>query len=112
MSITSIFPALRLCIAALIALTFTLAPIASAAHADEESVVSCSIDHDAEAPEDDTSGEHEHHVHNCGTCHIHMIRRDVAAELAPLALPAKLRPALVSVITRAPPGGLFRPPRS
>jgi len=112
MSLTSIFPALRLCITALIALTFTLAPMASAAHADEGSVVSCSIDHDAEAPEDDTSGEHGHHVHNCGTCHIHIIRRDVAAELAPLALQTRLRPPLTSVTTRAPPSGLFRPPRS
>ena len=112
MSNSSIFPALRLCIAALIALSFTLTQMAAAAHADEGSVVSCSIDHDAEAPEDGTSGEHEHHVHNCGACHIHIIRWDVASEFVPLVVHANLRPSLSSAITRAPPGGLFRPPRS
>lgn len=112
MSLKSIHTAFRLYSAALIALAFTLAPMATAAHANEGSDFSCSIDHDAEAPVDDTSGEHEHHVHNCGPCHIHIIPRDVAAELAPRALQAKLRPPLTSVTVRAPPGGLFRPPRS
>ena len=112
MSLTCSPPGLRLYMAALIALAFTLAPVTLTAHADEGSISSCSIDHNAEAPGDDTSGEHEHHVHNCGTCHLHIIRRDVVAELAPLALQAKLRPPLTSVAPRAPPSGLFRPPRS
>lgn len=103
--------AFRLYIATLIALALALAPMASAAHADEDSGFSCSIEHDVGAPADDASGEHEHHVHNCGTCHIHIIRRDVAAELAPVSHQAKLRPPLTAVIARAPPGGLFRPPR-
>lgn len=111
MSLTSNHMAFRLCITAVIALAFTLAPMASAAHSDDNSLHSCSINHEAEAPADDTSSKHEHHVHNCGTCHIHIIRRDVAAELAPVSHQAKLRPPLTAVIARAPPGGLFRPPR-
>lgn len=112
MSLTSTFQALRLCLTAMIALAFTLGSIASAEHVDTARDASCSIEHSSESPTGDDAGDHDHHVHNCGTCHIHLIRRDSSTEFELVSVQTKPRPPASAVPLRAPPGGLFRPPRS
>lgn len=112
MSLTSTYQALRLCLTAMIALAFTLGPIASAEHVEAAFDVSCSIEHDTGTPTGDDTGDHDHHVHNCGTCHIHLIRRDYSAEFELESVQTKPRPSASAVPLCAPPGGLFRPPRS
>lgn len=112
MSLTSTYQALRLCFTAMIVLAFTLGPIASAEHVDAALDVSCSIEHNTDTPAGDDTGEHDHHAHNCGTCHIHLIRRDSSSEFELVSVQSKLRPPASAVPLRAPPGGLFRPPRS
>lgn len=65
---------------------------------------------------DQDSGEqrpdHDHHAHNCGTCHVHMVGMR-AANLS-LVCPASLalRPGADQFLARAGPNGLYRPPRA
>ncbi len=54
---------------------------------------------------------HEHHAHNCGSCHVHMVGMRVGA--LSFANPASitLRPESDLAAPRAGPQGLYRPPR-
>lgn len=56
--------------------------------------------------------DHDHHAHNCGSCHVHMV--GVKASKASLALQASLalRPGANQHVARAGPYGLYRPPRA
>lgn len=114
MNIVPILFAIRLAAAALVACAFLTVPMADAQHVDYEPAVACGVDqslaHDGEGESD--HDDHEHHAHNCGSCHIHILRRDIGPHpFAPTSANA-IRPPLAENLTSLPPGNLYRPPRA
>ncbi|MAN45742.1 MAG: hypothetical protein CMF04_05980 [Hyphomonas sp.] len=56
--------------------------------------------------------DHDHHAHNCGSCHFHVVGLKLSG-IALAVLPAvSLRPDLGVVAPHPEPMGLYRPPRA
>lgn len=60
---------------------------------------------------DDQRPEHEHHAHNCGSCHVHIVGMKVSALNSATCISLALRPGSDQDAPRAGPKGLYRPPR-
>ena len=61
---------------ALVVATFSLVPMASAAHSDDDLAVACEVEHGEESHSESETDEHDHedHAHQCGQCHVHILR--------------------------------------
>lgn len=72
----SIFSILKLFVVALVAATFSLVPMASATHIDDDSPVACEVEYGEESHSESETNEHDHgdHAHQCGQCHVHILR--------------------------------------
>ena len=72
----SVFSILKLFVVALVAASFSLVPMASAAHFDDDSAVACEVEHDEDSHSKSETDEHDHedHAHQCGQCHVHILR--------------------------------------
>jgi len=114
MALASKITALRCCLAVLVAFGFMLPPMADAQHLETEPAVFCEIDHDSSdvGERDLDHSEREHHAHNCGPCHIHLLRRDMTSDFSAASGPATIRPPLSEDMVSLPPGSLYRPPRA
>ena len=113
MTVSPILSTLRLLTAALVACAFLIAPIADAQHVEIEPATACDMSHETSdsgerAPDDDG---HDHHAHNCGSCHTHLLRKDVAPESFVQMRKQALRPPSSKDLSSLPPGSLYRPPR-
>lgn len=105
---------LTVCVAVMI----SFATVTPDIHPVEQEEVVCQDDVDTVyvMPSDQKPGQpvrapHEHHAHNCGSCHIHATSLQFSSVEA--ALPAKIEynSNVSDVAPRAGPTGLFRPPR-
>ncbi|MBI1255473.1 MAG: hypothetical protein GC196_14165 [Hyphomonas sp.] len=104
----------RFLMAALMALAFVAGPLAEDAHAAERPTL-CYVDHTAETvtPEDsDRSGGHEHAVHTCGACHLHIWRTSDGLTFDLLATSSRFSLKPDTAVLKAPPYELLRPPRA
>lgn len=104
------WPGRHLCL--LLAACLLIAPVAAEA-ADLATDDCAAVEvHDVEPGGEHSDAGHAHHAHSCGGCHMHLLNvravaPDVTAEASvQIALP------LMEAPLQAPPGGLFRPPRS
>ena len=102
---------IKLFIAALVALLIAFSPAEALANVDLNEAGACSIDHKNDTPSDSDPAEQGHHFHHCSACHVHVDRRDEMEELVPAYSEQKYWALSSTSICRAPPYGLFRPPR-
>ena len=114
MTFSPLLSAFRFFAAALAACAFVIAPVAEAQHLDFDPAAACEAaqadsDADRDAPD---HGDHDHHAHNCGTCHLHVLRRDVSATAFMEDGERSVRPPLTEDMVSLPPGSLYRPPRA
>ena len=109
----SIFPILKLFIVALVAATFSLAPMASAAHVDDDPAAVCEGEHDERSHSESETDEHDHedHVHQCGQCHVHILRGEPDATVFFALLYDKERLLLNDGVLSRCFNTLFRPPK-
>jgi len=61
---------------------------------------------------EDEQPDHDHHVHNCGSCHIHIAGAKITGVSQVTHSSLFLLPGSDQVAPRAGPHGLFRPPRA
>lgn len=109
----SIFSILKLFVVALVAATFSLVPMASAAHFDNDSAVACEVEHDEESHSESETDEHDHedHAHQCGQCHVHILRGELSMSVFFELLYHKERLLLNDGVLSRSFNTLFRPPR-
>lgn len=55
---------------------------------------------------------HDHHAHNCGTCHLHVVGSKVSQLSFALPMSHNFRLGGDQAAPRAGPLGLYRPPRA
>jgi len=65
-----------------------------------------------ENDDEDQRPIHDHHVHNCGPCHVHMVGMKVAGFSYDTPAVLSLRPGSDQTMPRGGPLGLYRPPRA
>ena len=109
----SVFSILKLFVVALVAASFSLVPMASAAHFDDDSAIACEVEHGEESHSESETDEHDHedHAHQCGQCHVHILRGEPDA-LACFGLAfGKERLLLNDGVSSRSMNTLFRPPR-
>ena len=114
MKFPAVLSAIRLCVVMLLTCTFLMTPFAEARHADEGLSYSCAssdkpIEADTGAPEHEN---HSHHAHNCGTCHIHLILKDMGPDRTLISEERILRTEFAENFASRPPGNPYRPPRA
>ena len=56
--------------------------------------------------------DHDHHAHNCGSCHLHPFSLKTAAPSHQFVMAQPHTPDADQAVARAGPFGLFRPPRA
>ena len=101
-------------IAAMAITMLVCAPGIEASHAEATPAELCEteISNTADLHDEDEHQGHDHHAHQCGTCHFHMIRRDVlSGMLGPLPTQLVRLDGSVRFASR-PPESLYRPPRT
>lgn len=104
--------ALRLVAAILVACTLLIAPAVEAQHVDAAPTAACDVGHDASETGGEDTGDHDHHAHKCGSCHIHLLRKETSADHLFVSAAQSLRPPLSQNLSSLPPGSLYRPPRA
>lgn len=109
----SIFPIIRLFIVALVTASFSLVPMASAAHFDDASAVTCEVAHGEESHSGSETDDHDHegHAHQCGQCHVHILRGEPNASVFFELVYDKERLLLNDGVLSRSLSTLFRPPR-
>ncbi len=65
-----------------------------------------------EKDSEDQRPDHDHHVHNCGPCHVHMVGMKVSGLSYGISAMLSLRPGSDQAMPRGGPLGLYRPPRA
>lgn len=117
MYLNTLFRHLRTLIVMLMTVAFVVAPMSAAAdsmHACDENTITCS---DTGPPQDGSDEEpshdgHEHTVHHCGGCHIHLIGGGIISTSAqPTDQTKQLRPGQTAYVSLSL-DGLYRPPRA
>ena len=101
----------KLFVGVLVALLIAFSPAEALAHVDQNASDACSIDHKKERPSDTDPTDPDQHFHHCGACHVHVDRRDEIIDLIPSYSEQQYWALISTPISRAPPLGLFRPPR-
>ena len=76
---------------------------------DEGAVSSASVDQKQERP---NKPPHDHHAHNCGSCHIHATSLQLASAADTISARLGYSLNVYDVAPRAAPMGLYRPPRA
>lgn len=76
---------------------------------DEVNSVLVSNEHKPEQP---NKPPHDHHAHNCGSCHIHATSLQVVSDLDFVAIGLGYNLNAYDAAPRAGPMGLYRPPRA
>ncbi len=106
--------AIRLGLALIFAAVMIGTPIAEAGHVEDVPATACeqtvqdSLEQSAPANEHD----HEHHRHNCGSCHVHILARDnVQLVREPFTPSTRYQMTAERLVNGAAPS-LFRPPRA
>jgi len=56
--------------------------------------------------------DHDHHAHNCGSCHVHMVGMKGSSFSLACSSSLALRPGADQSLARDGPHGLYRPPRA
>ncbi len=106
-SLTQIAP--KFLIAILIAVAFVYAPLAEDGHLQSEIEITCDENH---TTGDGENEEHNHHIHHCGPCLQHLLRKD-CDQLSIFNYSRKIRLQFVSErLISSPSGSPYRPPRS
>jgi hypothetical protein len=102
----------RLWLVVMIAMTMSFgASVADIHPADADEIACQTADLAAESSGDERS-PHEHHVHTCGSCHVHMVGMKVSSLTNFTPVTRSLRPGSDQGCPRAGPHGLYRPPRA
>ena len=101
----------KLVVGVLVALLIAFSPTEALTHIDQNAADASSTDHKNETPSDSDPAEQDQDFHHCGACHVHVDRRDEMEELVPAYSKQKYWALSSTSISRAPPYGLFRPPR-
>ena len=109
----SVFSKLRFFVVSLVVVTFSLVPVASAAHFDDDSTVACKVEHSEESHSESETDEHDHedHAHQCGQCHVHILRGEPDASAVFGLAYDKERLMLNDGDLSRSLSTLFRPPR-
>lgn len=114
MQMHSVIAAIRIGLALMFAAVMIAAPIAEASHTETAPEIVCEqTDHegpDQSAPA--SEHDHEHHRHNCGSCHVHILARDnVQPVTEPYSPSTRYQLTAETLVNGAAPS-LFRPPRA
>tara|TARA_R100001244_G_scaffold22103_3_gene23303 strand:- start:583 stop:939 length:357 start_codon:yes stop_codon:yes gene_type:complete len=67
---------------------------------------------DLESRDDEETPDHEHHAHNCGSCHFHVVGTGLSSSMPGRLNNGILRPRGGESALLAEPMGLYRPPRA
>lgn len=67
---------------------------------------------DLETQDDEEKPDHEHHAHNCGSCHFHIVGAGLSASTLDRLHNGVLRLRGEDSALLAEPMGLYRPPRA
>lgn len=67
---------------------------------------------DLESHDDEDKPDHEHHAHNCGSCHFHVVGMGLSSSMPGRLNNDILRPRGEQSALLAEPMGLYRPPRA
>ena len=105
---------LRLCLAVLLTAVYLAAPIAEARHSEHtiEHICETAITDGAVASDKlDPPTEHNHHTHNCGSCHIHLLNKDAVVATTGRLVSSSPGPRPAEAVLNRPPGNTYRPPR-
>lgn len=65
-----------------------------------------------QAPDNPNKPPHDHHAHNCGSCHVHATSLQFASANPVISLKQGYTLNAYGLTPRAGPFGLFRPPRA
>ena len=107
-----LFISLRAILFAVLAAALFFAPVADAAHFETAPSESCSEETDLAAPEHDhNEHDREDHAHQCGQCHVHILRGESDASDFFGLVYDKERLLLNDGVLSRSLSTLFRPPR-
>lgn len=114
MQMHSVIAALRIGLALMFAAVMIAAPIAEANHTEAVPEIVCeqtghdNLEQSAPANEHD----HEHHRHNCGSCHVHILARDNVPPVSEPYSPSTRYQLTAETLVNGAAPSLFRPPRA
>lgn len=108
---------LRSLLASCLAFVMLFMPIADAEHTQDTPVEACEVTHsDDEQLKVSQNGSkpehHDHHAHNCGTCHIHLVFRDLTYTPLLKQISIDLKAGAARSLALGAPDTHYRPPRS
>ncbi|WP_084396754.1 DUF2946 family protein [Henriciella aquimarina] len=106
---------MRTLLVMVMAVAFVIAPVSAAAdalHPDEaEADICLDAESGQDGPEDTSPEGHDHTVHQCGSCHIHIMSSDACSPLTFSTLGKQVLRGERVYATRGS-DGLYRPPRA
>ncbi len=116
MKLAALIFSARLWLVVMFAMAMTFSTSAADIHPVDADEIGCqTADLAAELSGDGDGDEHqahEHHVHTCGSCHVHMVGTKLGAVSFTDPASVRLRPKSDPGAPRAAPHGLYRPPRA
>jgi hypothetical protein len=118
MILTGLISSAKIWLTVCVAVMVSFATVTPDIHPVEPEEIACQDDagtaqvSQEQEPDHPNKPPHDHHVHNCGSCHIHAMTLHPVADKYAISDPVGFNLAAHDAPPRAGPIGLYRPPRA